>query len=47
MRFSPPLTEPPGIAAAVLWLPSQTEPVAEALAAGKLDEPTAERLGYR
>jgi 3-oxoacyl-[acyl-carrier-protein] synthase III len=47
VRFSPPLTEPPGIAAAVLWLPSRTEPVAEAVAAGKLDEPTAERLGYR
>ncbi|MFK8906257.1 3-oxoacyl-[acyl-carrier-protein] synthase III C-terminal domain-containing protein [Streptomyces sp. YS-3] len=47
MRLSPPLPEPPGIAAAVLWLPSRRLDTAQAVAAGRLDQETADRLGYR
>jgi 3-oxoacyl-[acyl-carrier-protein] synthase III len=42
MRLSPP----PGIAAAVLWLPSGRSTAAEALRAQRIDEETAQRLGY-
>jgi 3-oxoacyl-[acyl-carrier-protein] synthase-3 len=44
--LSPPLAEPPGIAAAVLWLPPTRHSASDALAAGLLDAETAERLGY-
>ncbi|HEU5269119.1 MAG TPA: 3-oxoacyl-[acyl-carrier-protein] synthase III C-terminal domain-containing protein [Jatrophihabitans sp.] len=47
MRLSPPLSEPPGIAAAVLWLPATRHAAADAVAAGLLDQATADRLGYR
>ncbi|WP_214408498.1 3-oxoacyl-[acyl-carrier-protein] synthase III C-terminal domain-containing protein [Sphaerisporangium fuscum] len=47
MRLSPPLPEPPAIAAAVVWLPSRRQTAADALADGRLDEQMAARLGYR
>src|SRR5689334_12377422 len=47
MRFSPPLPEPPGIAAAVLWLPPGRDTADAAVAAGRTDAETAQRLGYR
>lgn len=47
MRLSPPLDEPPGIAAAVLRLPSGRHRAEDAVAAGLLDQETADRLGYR
>jgi 3-oxoacyl-[acyl-carrier-protein] synthase-3 len=47
VRLAPPLAEPPGIAAAVLWLPPGRQGVEEALQAGRLDAETAQRLGYR
>ncbi|MCT2590995.1 ketoacyl-ACP synthase III family protein [Streptomyces sp. N2-109] len=47
MRLTPPSSEPPGIAAAVLWLPDQRLPAARAVADGRLDQETADRLGYR
>jgi len=46
VRLSPPLTEPPGIAAAVLWLPPTRQAASDAVAAGVLDPETADRLGY-
>ncbi|MDH2428030.1 3-oxoacyl-[acyl-carrier-protein] synthase III C-terminal domain-containing protein [Sphaerisporangium sp. TRM90804] len=46
MRLSPPLAEPPGIAAAVAWLPPGRHTIEDALAGG-LDERMAARLGYR
>jgi 3-oxoacyl-[acyl-carrier-protein] synthase III len=46
VRLSPPLAEPPGIAAAVLWLPPGRSTAADAVAAGRIDEPTRDRLGY-
>lgn len=47
MRLSPPLAEPPGIAAAVLRLPTGRQRAEDAVAAGLLDQETADRLGYR
>ncbi|MEU1071795.1 MULTISPECIES: 3-oxoacyl-ACP synthase [unclassified Streptomyces] len=47
MRLSPPLTTPLRIAAATLWLPDRRETTEAALAAGRVDEETATRLGYR
>lgn len=41
------LTEPVTIAAAAVWYPPQRHTVAEAIDAGSLDEPMAERLGYK
>ncbi|MDG6106650.1 ketoacyl-ACP synthase III family protein [Dactylosporangium aurantiacum] len=46
MRSSPPLSEPPAIAAIGAWLPPGREDAAGAVAAGRLDTETAERLGY-
>ncbi|WP_248965814.1 ketoacyl-ACP synthase III family protein [Sphaerisporangium perillae] len=47
MRLSPPLSQPPGIAAAVAWLPPRRHPIADAMAEGRVDEQMAARLGYR
>lgn len=47
LRFSSSLTESPRIRFATVWLPSQQHKVADAVAAGRLDEETAARLGYR
>jgi 3-oxoacyl-[acyl-carrier-protein] synthase-3 len=47
MRLAPPHAAPVWIAASVLWLPSGRDATVEAVAAGRLDEETAERLGYR
>ena len=47
MRLSPPLAAPPRIAAAALWLPPHRDTREGALAAVRVDEETAERLGYR
>jgi 3-oxoacyl-[acyl-carrier-protein] synthase-3 len=47
VRLSPPLAEPPAIAAAVLSLPAQRHTVEDAVRDGRLDVETAERLGYR
>lgn len=47
MRLSPPLTSPLRIAAARLWLPDRRDTTEAALAAGRVDEETATRLGYR
>ncbi|MDH2428029.1 ketoacyl-ACP synthase III family protein [Sphaerisporangium sp. TRM90804] len=47
MRLSPPLAEPPGIAAAVAWLPPRRHTMADAMAQGRVDEQMAARLGYR
>ncbi|WP_248965815.1 ketoacyl-ACP synthase III family protein [Sphaerisporangium perillae] len=47
MRLSPPLAEPPGIAAAVAWLPPRRHAVSDAMAQGRLDEQMAARVGYR
>lgn len=47
MRLSPPSAEPPRIAAASLWLPDRRDTTEAALAAGRVDEETATRLGYR
>jgi len=46
VRLSPPLSEPPGVAAVALWLPPHRDTAAAAMAAGRLDDETAERLGY-
>ncbi|HEY1486603.1 MAG TPA: 3-oxoacyl-ACP synthase [Micromonosporaceae bacterium] len=40
------MSEEIGIGAAVAWLPPGRSTVAEAIAAGSIDEPTAARLGY-
>lgn len=47
MRLAPPHATPVWIAAAVLWLPPGHDTTDEALAAGRVDKDTAERLGYR
>lgn len=46
MRLAPPHAAPVWIAAAVLWLPPGRDETAEALAAGRVDNDTIERLGY-
>ncbi|MFD9792206.1 3-oxoacyl-[acyl-carrier-protein] synthase III C-terminal domain-containing protein [Streptomyces sp. NPDC059070] len=47
MRLSPPLSTPLRISAAALWLPDRRDTTEAALAAGRVDEETATRLGYR
>jgi 3-oxoacyl-[acyl-carrier-protein] synthase-3 len=46
MRLSGPTRTPPAIAAVQLWLPPHRDSAATALAAGRLDTETADRLGY-
>ncbi|HEY1486602.1 MAG TPA: ketoacyl-ACP synthase III family protein [Micromonosporaceae bacterium] len=46
MRLSPPLPHPPGVAAAAVWLPDGRDAATSAVAAGRLDTDTAERLSY-
>src|SRR4051812_8046785 len=46
MRLSGPLLTPPAIAAVELWLPPHRDTAVSALAAGRLDAETADRLGY-
>lgn len=47
MRLAPPYAAPIWIAAPVLWTPPGRDVTDDALAAGRVDPATAERLGYR
>jgi 3-oxoacyl-[acyl-carrier-protein] synthase-3 len=47
MRLAPPHAAPVWIAAPVLWTPPARDVTADAVAAGRVDPGTAERLGYR
>ncbi|HEV2778128.1 MAG TPA: ketoacyl-ACP synthase III family protein [Actinophytocola sp.] len=46
MKVAPPHAAPVGIAAAMLWTPPGRDIVTDAVAAGRVDPETAERLGY-
>jgi 3-oxoacyl-[acyl-carrier-protein] synthase-3 len=47
MKLAPPHAATISIAAAALWTPPTHDPAEEAVAAGRVEEETAERLGYR
>jgi 3-oxoacyl-[acyl-carrier-protein] synthase III len=46
VRLSPPLPTAPHVVTATTWLPPHRDTVADALAAGRVDAETAQRLGY-